>query len=130
MCARQGGSDCIVIHQNGSPPALFVCFTDQTSAFCWDRRSQTFSSKILFMLHHRSQYSSFLVTEKKKNATANTKANVLCLSVPENTGITQAYNLYPVLQKDGLSLYSFQMQKKKSERIVNTLRKKFQWGSI
>lgn len=31
--AGQGGSDCIVMHQNGSPPAPFVCFTHQTSAF-------------------------------------------------------------------------------------------------
>lgn len=72
------------------------------------------------MLHHKSHksYSSFLETENK--ATANTKADVLFLSILENPGIARAYHLCPVVQKNVLSFhYSIQMHY--SDSIVNIL---------
>lgn len=92
---RQTRRQRLYCHPSEWKPTCSLCVLHRSN-FCFllgrkvTNLFQILLNKLLFMLHRRSQQQ---FSCNRKNATANTKADVLCLSVPENTGITQAITI-------------------------------------
>lgn len=124
---RQTRRQRLYCHLSEWKPTCSLCVLHRSN-FCFSLGQkvthlfQVLLNKLLFVLHHRSQYSSF-------NATANTKADVLCVSVPENTGITQAMisfmSFISYHGSKGSPFITDSIQMHHSDRIVNTREKVF-----